>query len=103
MKQFLIKILNSYLYIGAFFAIINQLSWLYSSFATIYHQFSAVFSWNGIMSYGTSLIIRLTWEPALRLILWLPSLLSLLNPDISISFMQWLAPGFYELLFYVEK
>ncbi len=103
MKNLFTKTLYTYFSIGLFFGAINQFSWVYSSFATLYYEFSLVFSFAGIFVYAWSVFVHITFEPIIRAIFWLPSILSLLSPDINISFGQWIAPGFYQLLLSAEK
>ena len=98
MKEFFMKIAIGYLYIGLFWAFFLELSWTWSFFATIFTEFDLVFSFAGFMTFGFSFFVHMFIEPIIRALLWLPSILSLLSPDIPVGFIQWAVPGFFEHL-----
>jgi hypothetical protein len=98
MKHILLRFINGYFIIGLSFGFINQLSWIYSIFTTSYHRFDDVFNLVGFFLFIWSLFIHIILEPIVRSIFWLPSILSLLSPEVDTTFVQWLVPGFYDFL-----
>lgn len=98
MKKMLLKALIIYLQIGSFFSTILAISWSWSFFATIIEEHEIVFSLAGFIAFAFSIGVNLILAPLLRIFLWLPSMLSLLSPDVPVTFMQWLAPGFFDHL-----
>ena len=63
MKEFFIKILKGYLYIGLFFAFILELSWSWSFLATIFTEYELIFSFTGFIAFGISAFIHMFIEP----------------------------------------
>lgn len=98
MKLIAINIIKAYLGIGLLFAFILEFSWTWSLFVTLFTEVDAWFSIAGLISLSMSILFNLILEPLLRTLFWLPSLLSLLSPDVSTGFMQWAFPGFYDTL-----
>jgi len=80
MRTFFMKVFMGYLYIGVF------------------TEYDIIFSFEGFVPFGFSIFANLVMSPIIRAIVWLPSLISLLNPEIPVTFLQWLVPGFFEHL-----
>lgn len=92
------NIVMGYFGIGVLFALLLEFSWSWSLIVTIFTQFDVCFSVGGFIGLLISIAVNIILEPMIRAIVWLPSILSILSPDSSIGFMQWIFPGFYEPL-----
>lgn len=96
--MFFKNILYVYLGIGLVFGALLELSWSWSLLVTLFTEFDVWFSISGFIGLVFSIFMNLIIAPILRTIFWLPSVLTLLSPEVHISFTQWVFPGFFDAL-----
>jgi uncharacterized membrane protein YhdT len=98
-KQGLLKILTTYLYIGATIGTIQVLSWIFYGIPmTLYYEFSTVFSLGGFIGFCVSFFMHCILNPIIVMFTWLPSVISVFSDDSSITIIQYLLPGGFDYL-----
>lgn len=102
MRAFFTKIGLGYLSIGAVFAILLELSWSWSLITTLFTEIEVWFSVSGFIGLSFSILVHMIFEPLVRALFWLPSMLSLLSPESHGGFLEWTFAGFYQHMISIE-